>query len=428
MPLNSFGKGRGRMNDVRFYDTCSLLLAGESLFEEGKPAFKVSSITFKELERIKTAANKDADVKYSARLLLHLFDTYPDRYEVIIHKQEYENCITQCSLEINDDTRILSDAIYANSNDDVIFVTNDLSLKHIANLFFSEAMIESVDEESDTYTGYLEVTADEASLAEFYQDTKQNQFNLLCGQYLILRNQEGEVVDLRVWTGEDHRYLNTKPFNSNWFGKVEPYQGDIYQKLLFDSLRSNKITLVKGPAGSGKSFISLGYLMSAVEHHNLDKIIVFCNTVATANSAKLGFYPGTRLEKLLDSQIGNFLIGKFGGLDGVQQLIGNGKLELLPLSDIRGFDTSNMKAGVYITEAQNLDRSLIKLALQRIGEDSICVIDGDNKQQVDLKAYEGYNNGIRAVSKAFRGEDIYGEIELQKIYRSRIAQISERIC
>jgi len=33
------------------------------------------------------------------------------------------------------------------------------------------------------------------------------------------------------------------------------------------------------------------------------------------------------------------------------------------MSDIRGFDTSGMKAGVYITEAQNLDINLIKLAL-----------------------------------------------------------------
>jgi predicted ribonuclease YlaK len=50
------------------------------------------------------------------------------------------------------------------------------------------------------------------------------------------------------------------------------------------------------------------------------------------------------------------------------------------MSDIRGFDTNGMKAGVYITEAQNLDINLIKLALQRIGEDSVCIIDGDFDQ------------------------------------------------
>ena len=53
------------------------------------------------------------------------------------------------------------------------------------------------------------------------------------------------------------------------------------------------------------------------------------------------------------------------------------KLLLLPCSDIRGFDTTGMKAGIYVTEAQNMDVNLMKLMLQRIGEDGICIIDGD---------------------------------------------------
>ena len=100
---------------------------------------------------------------------------------------------------------------------------------------------------------------------------------------------------------------------------------------------------------------------------------------------------------------------------------------LLPMSDIRGFDTNGMKAGVYLTEAQNLDINLIKLALQRIGEDSICIIDGDFDQQVDDIAFAGSNNGMRRVSKVFRGEDIYGEVTLKKIHRSRIANIAEKL-
>jgi predicted ribonuclease YlaK len=59
--------------------------------------------------------------------------------------------------------------------------------------------------------------------------------------------------------------------------------------------------MVKGPAGTGKTLVSLAYLMSLLEKQRINKIVVFCNTVATASSAKLGFYPGTRDEKLLDS-------------------------------------------------------------------------------------------------------------------------------
>jgi len=94
------------------------------------------------------------------------------------------------------------------------------------------------------------------------------------------------------------------------FGKVKPI--DPYQELLIDSFNTNKLTLVKGTAGTGKSLLSVAYLFKALEEGKIDKIIIFCNTVATAGSAKLGYYPGSRTEKLLDSQIGNFLISKLG--------------------------------------------------------------------------------------------------------------------
>jgi len=137
--------------------------------------------------------------------------------------------------------------------------------------------------------------------------------------------------------------------------------------------------MLKGPAGSGKTLISLGFLLHKLEQGKIDKIIVFCNTVATINSARLGFYPGSRDEKLMDSQIGNLLSSKFGGKIEVERMLDDETLVLLPLSDIRGYDTTGMKAGIYISEAQNMDITLMKLALQRIGEDSICIIDGDAK-------------------------------------------------
>ena len=97
------------------------------------------------------------------------------------------------------------------------------------------------------------------------------------------------------------------------------------------------------------------------------------------------------------------------------------------MCDIRGFDTTGMKCGVYITEAQNMDISLMKLALQRIGEDSIAIIDGDYLAQVDMLQYSGGRNGMRRMSQVFRGEDIYGEVELKNIYRSRIAEIADKM-
>ena len=69
----------------------------------------------------------------------------------------------------------------------------------------------------------------------------------------------------------------------------------------------------------------------------------------------------------------------------------------------------------------------MKLALQRIGEDSIVIIDGDVDGQVDLAQYAGANNGMKRMSDVFRGQDLYGEVKLKNIYRSRIASIAEQM-
>ena len=75
-------------------------------------------------------------------------------------------------------------------------------------------------------------------------------------------------------------------FVSNMFGNIKPK--DIYQEIAMDSLLNNQMTLLRGPAGTGKSLLALGYLFSKLDKHEIDKIIIFCNTVATLGSAKLG--------------------------------------------------------------------------------------------------------------------------------------------
>ena len=184
---------------------------------------------------------------------------------------------------------------------------------------------------------------------------------------------------------------------------------------------------MRGPAGSGKSYLGLGFLFSKLEAGEIDKIIIFCNTVATADSAKLGFYPGSKNSKLLDSQIGNFLASKLGDMSEVERLINDGSIILIPMSDCRGFDTTGMRAGIYCTEGQNMTIDMMKLLLQRIGDDSFCIIEGDNKAQVDLNIYSGSNNGLSRAIEVFKGEKIFGTVTLPNVHRSKIAEIAERM-
>ena len=410
------------------YDTCSLLEQAGHLFDSDEFTLVISSITLEELESIKTSGNKDPDVKYAARKVLIDMDEHYGAFEIVLYNDSFGDMMMRDGISLSNDAKIIACARHfaaKHPQDEVIFVTNDLICRHIASMYF---ITEKVIEEDYDYDGYKEVYLDEDGLIEFYSNQDKNLYDLFINQYLLVYDaNSGDCIERLVWIGDGYRRLAYNTFASKWFGDVKPMKGDLYQSLVADSFSNNKITLVKGPAGSGKTYLSLGFLMHKLERNKIDRIIVFCNTVATKNSAKLGFYPGTRDEKLLDSQIGNLLISKFGGRVAVEQMILEEKLVLLPLSDIRGYDTSGMKAGIYISEAQNMDVELMKLTLQRIGEDSICIIDGDCKTQGDDIHFAGSNNGMRRASQVYRGEDVYGEVTLRNIHRSRVAMIAEKM-
>lgn len=414
-----------------FYDTCALLDQGKHIFEKQK-MFYISSITLKELEYIKTSASKDQDIKYKARRTIELLAKYEHNFGIITYEKNWDKELENYPvLSDNNDSRIILSALHLkqDTNEEVLFITQDYFCKRIAAA--AGLTVEYILDEDLPYTGYIEVTTStDEELANFYNLTysfkDNNSFDLLKNQYLILRDNMLKAIDYYKYDGEKYcRVPDFYCFESKQFGKVKPK--DEYQLIAMDSLMKNKITVLRGPAGSGKSYLSMAFLFTQLEKGNIDKILIFCNTVAANGAAKLGFYPGTKDDKLLDSQIGNFLASKLGDKMEVERLIDENKISLLPLADVRGFDTTGMRAGVYITESQNMDVELMRLALQRIGDDCICILDGDSEAQVDSSLYAGSNNGLKRVSKVFRGEDIYGEVTLPNIYRSRIANIAQRL-
>lgn len=392
------------------YDTCALLELQEKVFNSH---FYVSDVSLVELENIKNNRNKDDSLKYKARHLGKLLIENQDKFSVVL---------TDAAI-VNDDIEIIKSAYKTNS----IFKTCDVACYLIAVAKFPNLKVEFVEPEEDTYSGFKIIDLSDDALAHFYSfdiKEKNNSFDLLENQYLIIRNNK-KIVDQYKYTVDGYKKVTYPKIDSKFFGKVSPYKNDIYQLFALDSLVNEQITVLRGPAGTGKSYLSFAYMMHELETGAKDKIIVFCNTVAAKGAAKLGFYPGTKDEKLLDSQIGNFLIAKLGR-DIVEDMILHEKIVLLPLADCRGFD-SGSNAIIYITEAQNLDIDLMKLALQRVGENCKVILDGDDTAQVDLDMYAGINNGLRRVSKIFRGEDIYSEVTLQNIYRSKIAKIAEKL-
>jgi predicted ribonuclease YlaK len=135
------------MNEYWFYDTSSLLLDEDDLFAENHPPVIISSITLDELEKIKTSNNKDLDTKIAAEHLIKKLKNNIGKYTVWIFNTNMLVPIEEKDLEITYDTKILSCAIDYDKKvhpDEVIFITNDLSLFNIANLFFGEDSIQMI--------------------------------------------------------------------------------------------------------------------------------------------------------------------------------------------------------------------------------------------------------------------------------------------
>lgn len=414
---------------MQFYDT-NVLLHNDTWTQNQK--FYISNITIEELEQIKISEKQSPKIKYLARKAVRWLIDNPNKYIVFIFDENSKIIKKRFPFTIDSqDKKIIATAFEAQEKGyDFNFITYDYNCYLIAKGTGLSSYILKQNNPK-TYNGYKKITCptDEA-LADFYTKINSYQGNdfkdLLINEYLLVYDKDNILVDKYKYLGNNKfEQVKFNTANSKMFGKIKPI--DPYQELVMDSFNSNQLTLIKGAAGTGKSLLSLAYLFRSLEKGDIDKIIIFCNTVATAGSAKLGYYPGDRTQKLLDSQIGNFLISKLGAREQVERLIDQGLLLLLPMSDIRGFDTSGMRAGIYITEAQNLSVSLMKLALQRIGQDSICILDGDNDTQVDLNIYAGENNGLRRVSEVFRGQNFYGQVTLKTIHRSRIANIANKM-
>lgn len=402
---------------IKLYDTNALINLYDKIFDE---EFYVSRISLRELENIKNSKNKDEETKYRARKLSKRFQEQSYMYHTVCTEFDNDPHLG------NDDKIIKAVKFLQDEGIDVVFMTNDACCYNLAKAEGLKVRSTGAESDDESYLGFRELNLTEEELSEFYscKDAYMCKIHpeILQNEYFFIKAKD-EVVDIYRRVGNEAKRVSYPVFNSEFFGDVKAK--DIYQRIAMDSMMNNQITIVRGPAGSGKSWLCMSYLFSLLEKGKIDKIIIFCNTVAVKNAAKLGFYPGDKNEKLLDSQVGNFLSSKLGSRMAVEKMIQDEQLVLVPVADARGYDTTGMNAGVYIQEAQNLDRELMKLLLQRLGEDTICLIDGDDTAQVDLDAYAGMNNGIKRAVEVFKGQDFFGTVQLQKVRRSRIAEVAD---
>ena len=408
---------------MKFVVDTNVLLQSPEVIEE-VPSI-ITSIVLREIESLERRRG-DRVLQYQVREAKRAIERAIVSESVETTLVDYEGGIEGYDKDYADNA-ILS---YAESNGHGI-LTNDLLLKYKALALGVEVKSPEAIEPDD-YQGFKEVTLNKTGLSLIYIDLNKNRYNLFENEYLVVRGEEsGEIEDVLMWNGEMLLPIQRRgrsDFTRNIDGIIKLKTKDAYQTMAIDSIRNNQLTLVRGEPGSGKTLLALNTAWELVEQKGY-KLVIFFNPVPARGSIELGFYKGDAIDKALQSSVGSMLISKFGSQERVEDEIMLGRIELKPFVDLRGFDTTTESGEedtvLLITEAQNLSRDLLKMGLQRLGENTKAIIDGDISQ-VDDDMYLR-DNGISRMSEVFRGKSLYGEVELQEIYRSPIARIAEEM-
>jgi len=151
------------------------------------------------------------------------------------------------------------------------------------------------------------------------------------------------------------------------------------QKIFYELLDQKEIVVCSGPAGVGKSLISVVKALELLKSSKNEFYKIVICTPAVEADEKLGFLPGTADEKL-DPYIFStiYLFNKVIGEGKTKQLREQGFLEILPLAYARGINVDN--SILIAEEFQNATPRQVKTLITRIGYKSKFIISGDLEQ------------------------------------------------
>lgn len=169
------------------------------------------------------------------------------------------------------------------------------------------------------------------------------------------------------------------------------------QQRLVQSVKDNDLVFAIGPAGTGKTFVSVALAVRALKNKYVKKIIITRPAVEAGEN--LGFLPGDLKEK-----IDPYLRPIY---DALNDMIPHEKLkyymereiiEIAPLAYMRGRTLNN--AFILLDEAQNTTPMQMKMFLTRMGPDSKMIITGDTTQ-IDLPGNQksGLKESLRILSE-----------------------------
>lgn len=169
------------------------------------------------------------------------------------------------------------------------------------------------------------------------------------------------------------------------------------QQELVDAYDRTDMIFATGPAGTGKTYLSIALAVKALKEKQAKKIIL--SRPAVEAGEKLGFLPGDMKEK-----IDPYLQPLYDALEDMipavklQDMMEKHIIQIAPLAFMRGRTLSD--AVVILDEAQNTTPAQIRMFLTRMGWNTKMIITGD-LTQVDLP--RGTQSGLREALRVLKG-------------------------
>ena len=183
------------------------------------------------------------------------------------------------------------------------------------------------------------------------------------------------------------------------------------QKKLIRSIKDREITICSGPAGSGKTFISLAFALSLLwNKNNFYKKIYLIKSVTTLKGEEIGFLKGDLQEKI-EPFMWSFVLNLEKVVDDkeLKQLFDHDLVRPLPLAFIRGVTLDNCI--IVIDECQNISIDNSQTLLTRIGKNSKMILLGDTNQ-IDMKNKE--ESSLDILLNMFESDNDIGAIRMNE--------------
>lgn len=180
------------------------------------------------------------------------------------------------------------------------------------------------------------------------------------------------------------------------------------QADLKKSIENNEVTVAIGPAGTGKTYVTMATALKLLG--NTYKTIYLVKSLTKMDGEDPGFIKGSLADKMAPVLMSyTWTVDKILGKNRAEDLMKKELMEALPLAFIRGVSIDN--ALVIVDEAQNLTHHAFKTIMTRIGTDSKYVFLGD-VEQIDRKRKQ--ESCLADIYDLFKDSDVIGTVEFGK--------------